>query len=259
MILDAKFTESNHELPCNTSVAVNVDGGGGGGSYELPIATPETLGGVRPVAKTDEMSVPVGVGTDGSMWTYDCRVNPMPKTEEMTQPVGVDEGGGLWTLPSGGGSGGEWELLQSYEHPEGAEELTGITITFPEEYNEFILIVNLKAPSATSNTILYPGTRVINSLGEITYGNWGFWDYYPGTNPERHSILLKKIVVNGTTYLRMSNAQHSNPVAGKPASSYKESCWWECDVNNQKFVRWSSMEIKRKIAPLSYYVLFGRK
>ena len=46
--------------------------GGSGGSYVLPIATPKTLGGVKPTLKT----------------------------EAMTQSVGVDETGGLWTTPS---------------------------------------------------------------------------------------------------------------------------------------------------------------
>lgn len=46
---------------------------GGGPAYELPVASPTTLGGVMPAAKTDE----------------------------MTQAVGVDESGGLWALPGG--------------------------------------------------------------------------------------------------------------------------------------------------------------
>jgi hypothetical protein len=50
----------------------------GGSEYTLPIATPDTLGGVKPVAKTDD----------------------------MTQPVGADELGGLWTAPGSGGSNG---------------------------------------------------------------------------------------------------------------------------------------------------------
>jgi hypothetical protein len=49
---------------------------GGGQSYVLPIATPDTLGGVQPITKTDA----------------------------MTQSVGVDETGGLWTAPGGGSS-----------------------------------------------------------------------------------------------------------------------------------------------------------
>lgn len=51
---------------------------GGGQSYVLPIATPDNLGGVQPIAKT----------------------------EDMTQSVGVDEVGGLWTVPGGGSGGG---------------------------------------------------------------------------------------------------------------------------------------------------------
>ena len=52
--------------------------GGNGSSYALPVATDTTLGGVKPVTKTDD----------------------------MTQAVGVDEDGGLWTAPGSGGSGG---------------------------------------------------------------------------------------------------------------------------------------------------------
>lgn len=59
-------------------VFVNQSGGGGGGDYTLPVASPNTLGGVKPVAKTDD----------------------------MTQSVGVDSNGALWTEPSDGGSGG---------------------------------------------------------------------------------------------------------------------------------------------------------
>lgn len=45
----------------------------------MPVASPNTLGGVKPVAKTDD----------------------------MTQSVGVDSNGALWTEPSDGGIG-EW-------------------------------------------------------------------------------------------------------------------------------------------------------
>ena len=61
----------------SSEVSVEIPDGGSGG-YTLPIASPTTLGGVQPVAKTDE----------------------------MTQSVGVDALGGLWALP-GGSSGGE--------------------------------------------------------------------------------------------------------------------------------------------------------
>ena len=41
----------------------------GGGSYVLPIATPETLGGVKPTLKTEEMTQSVGVDETGALWT----------------------------------------------------------------------------------------------------------------------------------------------------------------------------------------------
>lgn len=56
--------------------------GGNGSSYTLPIASPTVLGGVKPVAKT----------------------------EDMTQSVGVDEAGALWA-PPGSGGGGEQPVL----------------------------------------------------------------------------------------------------------------------------------------------------
>lgn len=40
-----------------------------GGSYTLPIATPTQLGGVKPVAKTDEMTQEVGVDEAGGLFT----------------------------------------------------------------------------------------------------------------------------------------------------------------------------------------------
>ena len=60
------------EYDGSTAVEVTIPEGGSG-SYTLPIASPSTLGGVMPAAKTDE----------------------------MTQAVGVDGAGGLWALPGG--------------------------------------------------------------------------------------------------------------------------------------------------------------
>lgn len=39
-----------------------------GGAYVLPVATPETLGGVKPVAKTDAMTQSVGVDEEGRLF-----------------------------------------------------------------------------------------------------------------------------------------------------------------------------------------------
>ena len=69
----------------------------GGGSYTLPIASPNTLGGVMPAAKTDE----------------------------MTQAVGVDANGQLFTVPgSGGGGSSEWRLLKTITTEADVQEIT---------------------------------------------------------------------------------------------------------------------------------------
>lgn len=56
------------------AMTVEIPAGSGSSAYELPVASATQLGGVMPVAKTDE----------------------------MTQTVGVDAEGGLWALPGGG-------------------------------------------------------------------------------------------------------------------------------------------------------------
>lgn len=43
---------------------------GGGGSYTLPVATPDTLGGVKPVAKTEDMTQEIGVDDAGKLWGF---------------------------------------------------------------------------------------------------------------------------------------------------------------------------------------------
>ena len=95
------------------SAEVNVEiPAGGSGSYTLPVASPTTLGGVMPVAKTGD----------------------------MTQAVGVDEAGGLWTMAGGGGGESEFAgtetLLASGTIPSGTEAMyitdSGVT------YDEFL-------------------------------------------------------------------------------------------------------------------------
>lgn len=74
----------------SASVTVEIPAGGVG-SYTLPIASPTTLGGVKPAAKTDE----------------------------MTQAVGVDANGQLFTTP-----GSEWRLLKTITTEEDVQEIT---------------------------------------------------------------------------------------------------------------------------------------
>lgn len=70
----------------NLGIPKGADGASGNGnSYVLPVASADTLGGVKPAAKTDD----------------------------MTQLVGVDESGALFTAPGEGGSGEAWQLINT--------------------------------------------------------------------------------------------------------------------------------------------------
>lgn len=72
--------------------------GTGGSSYTLPIANTTTLGGVKPVSKTSE----------------------------MTQAVGIDSEGRLYTKPGTGGSGSGGGLSSAYSVGATAPSDTGI-------------------------------------------------------------------------------------------------------------------------------------
>ena len=72
--------------------------GTGGSSYTLPIANATTLGGVKPVSKTSE----------------------------MTQAVGVDSEGRLYTKPGTGGTGSGGGLSSAYSVGATAPSDTGI-------------------------------------------------------------------------------------------------------------------------------------
>lgn len=83
------------------------------GSYSLPIAASDTLGGVQPVAKT----------------------------EDMTQPVGVDEIGRLWIEPAGGNgdsspgdNAGAWSKTTVTLE----QDVQQISLTFPDAKRVFV-------------------------------------------------------------------------------------------------------------------------
>lgn len=103
---------------------------GGNADYELPIATPETLGGVKPVAK----------GAD------------------MTQEVGVDELGGLWTAP---GVADGWDVHGYFNMPEVLD--SGFEITEidgkPLQLKEIWAIVKLQNGSTSSQWL---GCSILN-------------------------------------------------------------------------------------------------
>lgn len=122
--------------------------GGNGSSYTLPIASETTLGGVKPVAKTDA----------------------------MTQSVGVDATGALWTAEASGGGGGGWEKIVEIPID---EEVTSVSQDLTDDQRQiagscqslyFKLSVNVPSvasDSAYGKASLY--VQGVNAKGQVPY------------------------------------------------------------------------------------------
>lgn len=115
----------------------------------LPVATADTLGGVKPVAK----------GTD------------------MTQKVGVDELGGLWTAPGGGDN---WEKINEFTLEENA-----LTVLFdadtdgnPFSLKKMRIFMNLPKLKNTSGEDVNTGYArfVINGIGAAYQNPSSGWE-----------------------------------------------------------------------------------
>lgn len=125
------------------------------GEYALPIATSTTLGGVKPVAKTDE----------------------------MTQEVGVDELGGLFTKEGGGNSGEILSELQlaSGTVVAGAEAQsyidTGVSLAMLKKYKRWLFAFGGASNVGLQNTYLkfnnnYSIARSDSASGFIYQYEW---------------------------------------------------------------------------------------
>lgn len=63
-----KATEETQEIGLAIAGDVVYTDGVGGGDYKLPIATESTIGGVKPLNKTDDMTLEVGVDKEGRLF-----------------------------------------------------------------------------------------------------------------------------------------------------------------------------------------------
>lgn len=155
-----------------------------GGSYTLPIATPTQLGGVKPVAKTDE----------------------------MTQEVGVDELGGLFTKEGGSG---EWQLILNTTTTEEVQEINitedanGNPLSFNEVYMYGIISKGTTATSIDFGTKIYRSDikQYINSSNKsisnaINTSNTTIYGYL-------QKISNKTIYMRGAKYVGYANGQNN--------------------------------------------------
>lgn len=101
--------------------------------------------------------------------------NPEPKTEEMTVPVGVDSEGRLWTSGEGGGGGGgttcykiEWIL-----NPSSAEDRGSFKLTFKPLVDYVVVDFASQADILTAGTEYTFTIRTGEDYGEIMFIFYG--------------------------------------------------------------------------------------
>lgn len=140
-------TITDKEGPHVTTIEDGADGeggGGGGGAYTLPVASAETLGGVKAKAKTEAETVEVAVDEEGKLFV----------------PAASGEGGGGgYTLPVAGKSalgGVKWSPLQKSPVASMAETIAAL--------------VSVPGIIADSGSILVP--VVGSNLGADSGNKW---------------------------------------------------------------------------------------
>lgn len=184
------------EYDGSKEVTVEIPDGGSGGNadYKLPIANPETLGGVKPVTK----------GAD------------------MTQKVGVDELGGLWTAP--GGADG-WDVHGYFNMPEVLD--SGFEITEidgkPLKLKELWATVKLQNGSTSSQwlgcSILNDANEVLTSTGasnggaDTASGGYAYFTY--------HGF----VVGNGRAFVECTTNKTVNNGGGGTLSRHTNRAW----------------------------------
>lgn len=128
--------------------------------YTLPVATAETLGGVKPVAATDD----------------------------MTQPVGVDAAGALFTAPgAGGGDSSAFRLVNTIETTEEVANITLNQTDDGEPWNFQEVIMHIHVPTATTNSYVTP--KVNGITPSPSFYVWSANVFHP-TNASDSTITI---------------------------------------------------------------------
>lgn len=160
------------EYDGSATVSVEIPAGGGS-EYTLPVASPTTLGGVQPAAKTDE----------------------------MTQAVGVDADGKLWG-PPGGGSGKE--QFKVIGQSVATEEVSSIFVTLPKPACEYKKVyISITANKSNTNTESQNPALVFKKDSEVLVWeavNFGWAMQSNGAN--RNTILQFDSSHENNVYMR---------------------------------------------------------
>ena len=195
------------------NVSVSADGFvSTGRSYQLPLAGPETLGGVLPETAGDAMTQSVGVDSDGRLWTAPGPQGPKGESGVYigsTEPQDPDVM--VWIDPTGGAT---WETLVNVTT---TEDVSMIEYQFGDAYPrlEIITWLPLMIGNATNNNNL---VATINGVSWVNF-------IQDAASPYGRSTCRSEVVFafGGVTVLSSSADRCKNIAAVSSAPTGAES------------------------------------
>ena len=150
--------------------------------YELPVATENTLGGVQPVTKTDDMIYEVGVDAEGKLWVesdleesknytdskaYSVEiVDVLPAVEDAQDRI-------FYLIPKASGRGYEkyWKVTKTTTDEEGNEIVESQLDEFAGSATEIVAsIEDVLEPDEDVDYLVYDGTVCL--YYKWISGNW---------------------------------------------------------------------------------------
>ena len=150
--------------------------------YELPVATADTLGGVKPVTKTEDMVYPIGVDDDGKLWVESDLEKSKTYTDEKSYNVEIvdvlpaveyAEDRTFYLIPKASGKGYEkyWKITKTTMDEEGNEIVESQLDEFAGSATEIVTsIEEVLEPDEDVDYLVYDGTVCL--YYKWISGNW---------------------------------------------------------------------------------------
>ena len=150
--------------------------------YELPIATENTLGGVKPTIKTENMTYEVGVDEEGKLWVESDLAESKSYTDSLAYHVEIvdelpsvedAEDRTFYLIPKSSGKGYEkyWKITKTSVDDEGNEIVESQLDEFAGASTEiFASIEEVVEPSEDVDYIIYDGNVCL--YYKWISGNW---------------------------------------------------------------------------------------
>lgn len=121
----------------------------------------------------------------------------------------------------------EWKLVDTIE----VTDVTQVEITFPQEYNEFMVIADISGSGAS---MFYPIYGYVNNSEPTLKNRQGLHsDFYPGEKDEHYELIFEKMSIENDTYFRVSGFEKTDFEYPKLKQNIQTTGWKQVyDVTN---------------------------